>query len=244
MKTIRAWAVAILFVAASPGWATTWMEQTVKDPVSGKDCKVGVPGSWGSYIYQWPEKYDQVFWPLTDPRGGWVCPESGFAAFIGDIELDDAEKSAIAGFLRDAPALGNEPEADAILDRLEALYALRKLDPDRRSTILRAMAYRNEADGRMDKAAALRTQAGRIMEERLRDESLETGLRLQYLFVTANYAREQGRAEESDEKMAQLASLLAAAAGDEKQKDYAEYLDGQIGQARKIAPGGLLAPDD
>lgn len=224
--------------------ATTWAETKIKDPVSGRDCSVSTPMSSGSYIYQWPEKYDQVFWPMTDAQGIWTCATSGFAAFIGDVELDDHERDAIAGFLRDAGPLPKKAEPAQVLERLEAIYALRKLEPDRESWILRALAYQYESIGSQDRAGLLRAKAGALMEERLADKDLQPDMRLQYLFVTANYARERGDTKASDSKLEQLSSLLADASNDEKLKGYAEYLAGLIETARKIAPGGTLAPSE
>lgn len=242
MKKARRWIMVSLLLAAFPAPATTWGEETIKDPISGKNCKVSMPASSGSYVYHWPEKYDQVFWPLTDPMGIWICPVSGFASFIGDIELKPDEKSAIAAFLKGALPLAKAAEPGAVLERLEAVYALRTLAPDAKSRIVRALAYQYQSNGRQAKADALRAQAGAIMEQRLGDADLDPALRLQYLFVTANYARELGLVAESDRKLEQLASLLAEAAHDEKRQGYAEYLGGLIASSRNIAPGGALAP--
>ncbi len=231
MNAMR-WMLAMLLLSALPAQATTWVDDTVQDPVSGKPCNVKTPASFGSYVYQWPEKYDQVFWPLTDPMGIWVCAASGFAAFIGDVELGGEEKRAIAAFLKDAPALPEKAPLAAKLERLEAVYALRQLTPDVRARIQRAIAYQYEADGQQAKADALRAAAGALIASRLQDPALAPDLRLQYVFVTANYARERGDVAESDRQLDALAPQLAEAAKDEKLKD----------SARNIVPGGALAP--
>lgn len=244
MKAMRWALVSALAMAALPAQATTWGTDTIRDPVSGKPCRVSSPASFGGYIYQWPEKYDQVFWPLTDPMGIWFCADSGFAAFIGDIQLEAGEKAAIAAFLRDAPRLPEKATVAAKLDRLEAIYALRQLAPDVRARILRALAYQYQSDGRQAKADALREQAGALMASRLQDEALPPDLRLQYLFVTANYARERGDAAGADRGLEALSAQLEDAAKDDALKDYAEYLGGLIAASRTIAPGGALAPDE
>ncbi|MFT3898014.1 MAG: hypothetical protein QM719_10045 [Thermomonas sp.] len=234
--------VCWLVCASSPVFATTWAETKIKDPIDGKQCAVQTPMSSGSYIYQWPEKYDQIFWPLTDPNGVWACPASGFATFIGDEGLSAEEKAAISAFLKDAPPLPKDATSKIVLDRLRSIYSLRKPDPTKKIGILRALAYQYQSIGMQDIANALRAQAAEAMEERLADEKLDPALRLQYLFVTANYAREFGRADESDRKLEQLTDLFIDAASDEKLKDYAEYLQALVESARKIAPGGVLAP--
>jgi hypothetical protein len=238
------WILAATMLYALPAQATTWVADTVQDPVSGKPCSVNTPGSFGGYVYQWPEKYDQVFWPLTDPMGIWVCTASGFATFIGDVDLGDGEKRAIAAFLEEAPGLTEKAPLAAKLERLEAIYALRELAPDVRARIQRALAYQYQADGQQAKADALRAQAHALMASRLQDPALPLDLRLQYLFVSANYARERGEAAEADRRLDALATRLAEAAKDEKLKDYAEYLGALVAPSRNIVPGGVLAPQE
>lgn len=243
MKTMR-WVMVAALLLVSPVQATTWVSDTVKDPVSGESCTVNTPGSFGGYVYQWPEKYDQVFWPLTDPMGIWVCTASGFATYIGDVALEEGEKRAIAAFLKDAPRLPEKAPLAAKLERLEAIYALRQLAPDARARIQRAIAYQYEADGQQGKADALRASAGAIISSRLQDPAIAPDLRLQYLFVSANYARERGDVAEADRQLEALASQLASAAKDEKLKDYAEYLGALVAPSRNIVPGGALAPQE
>lgn len=232
-----------LLAFSAVAFATTWVETTIVDPISGKKCVVPTPGSSGSYIYQWPEKYDQVFWPFTERNGIWSCRPSGFVAFIGDVELAAGEQAAIGTYLKQAGPLPETAGPDALLPRMEGIYALRKREPDAKTRILRSLAYQYQSIGKQAKANELRTQAAAIMEARLADETLEPTLRLQYLFVTANYAREWGRSAESDNKLERLGVLLADAAGQEELKGYAQYLQELIPSARNIAPGGVLAPE-
>ena len=62
------------------------------------------------------------------------------------------------------------------------------------------------------------------------------------MFVAANYAREFADTAESDRLLAELETAILAAAADPELKNYADYLKTQLPQARKIAPGGKLAP--
>jgi hypothetical protein len=90
----------LILILSSNAFATTWGREERPDPViDGATCAVSEPMSWGSYIYHWPSKYDQVFFPLTDEHGIWFCRESGFTAFIGDFELRPEEKAALAAHL-------------------------------------------------------------------------------------------------------------------------------------------------
>jgi hypothetical protein len=71
---------AALLLAAIPTHATTWVEAKAKDPVSGRSIEVQEPASYGSYIYHWPGKEDQVFWPYTDDAWQRFNPKTGYGA--------------------------------------------------------------------------------------------------------------------------------------------------------------------
>jgi len=68
MKSASVCCLVLALTLTGTGQATTWgAPQPVPDPVrQGAKCYVAEPASSGSYIYQWPSKYDQVFWPLID----------------------------------------------------------------------------------------------------------------------------------------------------------------------------------
>lgn len=232
----------LLACAGVPAAATTWGETTVVDPVDGKPCKVPTPASMGSYVYEWPEKYDQVFFPVTDSAGIWVC-KSGFAAVIGDIALSASERQRIAAHLAALVAAERSPKdiADK-LRRAEALYLLRDLSPERRALIHRILAYDFESmTADVDRAAFHRKAALEIMLARLADESLPPATRMEYVFVCANYVREFGDSARADRLLSQLEALIAGSAGSPAE-GYARYLQSLLPSAKTIEPGGRLAP--
>jgi len=100
--SIKGVLVALLFCLASvSGRATTWVPTEVRDPITDARVKVQEPASSGSYIYQWPGKEDQVFWPYTDPAWLWFNPASGYIAFGGDFtELDATRRAALKDWLQ------------------------------------------------------------------------------------------------------------------------------------------------
>lgn len=243
MRAMHALAIVALWLQAPVAYATTWMDAKVEDPVASGKCEVRQPASFGSYIYDWPDKYDQVFWPFTAADGIWVCEKSGFVALIGDMEIKPEEKTRIAEYLKAHPLRKSEGVGTAEkLERLQAVYALRDLDPAQHNSTMRAIAYQYEAIGDQDRANALRRSVLADMRQTLQDAALPANLRLQYLFVAANYAREFEDAAESDRLLADLEVAIRAAAADPSLADYADYLKAQLPEARKITPGGKLAP--
>ena len=230
-------------VASGAAGAVTWTQQEIQDPVNGKPCQVATLASSGSYIYDWPEKYDQVFVPVTAAQGIWFCEGSGFASFMADGQLGYVEKKRITAFLGGQPrsALAQSDIAGR-LQRVEAIYALRDLTPERRALVHRILAYDFEslADDPL-RARQHRQAALAIMLDRLADESLAQGSRLEYLFVSANYLRESGETARADRLLAQLEMQIANAFGSDV-AGYAAYLESMLPAARTIMPGGRLAP--
>lgn len=235
--------VMVLAFVALPAMATTWGETTIVDPINGKPCKVATPASMGSYIYEWPEKYDQVFFPVTATEGIWACG-SGFVSLIGDINLSDAEKQRVTDFLARLDAGKRQPATISDrLQRAETLYSLRDLQPERRALIHRILAYDFErmADD-SERSAFHRKAALGIMLGRLADETLSLNTRMEYVFVSANYLREFGDSSRADRLYSQLEWLITQSAGSQAES-YAQYLQSLLIPARTIAPGGRLAPE-
>ena len=243
-RKARTLLLAAALAASGNAGAVTWIEQEIVDPVGGGQCQVLDLASSGAYIYDWPEKYDQVFVPVTSAEGIWYCEASGFASFIGDTKLEPAEKKRISEFLgRQVRPAQSGMSIAGKLERAEAIYALRDLTPERGILIRRILAYDFEtiaedpARARRHRQAALKT-----MLDRLADESLPQATRMEYLFVSANYLRESGDAVRADRLLAQLATLIASV-GDAGNQGYPAYLESMLPSARTIAPGGRLAPE-
>ncbi|HYM87057.1 MAG TPA: hypothetical protein VET30_10015 [Pseudoxanthomonas sp.] len=235
----------IALLAYCNAGAVTWAEQHIADPVDGGRCRVQDLASTGGYIYDWPEKYDQVFVPVTASEGVWYCEGSGFASFIGDTGLEPAERKRIAEFLarQTHPARAGMTNTGK-LERAEAIYALRDLPPERGVVIHRILAYDFEtiADDPL-RARQHRQAALKIMLERLADETLPQPRRMEYLFVSANYLREYGDSARADRLLLQL-EVLIAAMGEAGGQGYPAYLRSMLPSARSIAPGGRLAPEE
>ena len=93
--------VALATLTSLRAHGTTWIESHVNDPISGARLKVAEPGSSGSYIYDWPGKADQVFWPFTDDNWLWFNRKSGYIAFGDDFaNLDSAKRVMLRDWLK------------------------------------------------------------------------------------------------------------------------------------------------
>lgn len=220
--------------------ATTWGESEVDDPIlKGETCSVHEPMSYGGYIYNWPSKYDQVFWPLTDPNGIWFCEKSGFTAFIGDFEgLSTEEVQEIKQFLSDNPPKDSSIQTKLFL--LEKLYSMRKTEKAFKNRILRVMARWYQDLGELDKANEYRKVALDSIKSDLEGE-LGEYQKLEYLYLAANYTKQFGNDEESGKYITLLKDVIAGVK-DEEVKGFAEYLSELVENTKYITQGGALDP--
>lgn len=244
MKSTSACCLVLTLALVTSARATTWTEpQPVPDPVRpGAKCLVSQPMSYGSYIYQWPSKYDQVFWPLTAEQGIWFCKESGFTAFIDDFELTNDERAALATALAMSYKPLEQPSLRDKLGLLQQSYAARKPDARKQIQLLRVLAYYYETElADVAGASAFRRQALRMIETAL-SSPLPDADRLEYLFVSSVYYREFGDLDRSKAKTQALQQALDANK-DEKLKGFVEYLTELNSDIAKIVPGGPLIPE-
>jgi hypothetical protein len=231
----------ILILISTTVHATTWGESEVDDPVFNEEkCSVHKPASYGGYIYNWPSKYDQVFWPLTDQNGIWFCNKSGFTAFIGDFDsLNSEEVERITVYLLNNPPKNNEITTK--LNLLENIYELRDKDDAFRNLLLRVLARWYQELGDVNKANKYRKKAYTDILLHLK-KSLDEFKRLEYLYLAANYSRQFGDIEMSDKYILELNSLFETDKS-EKTKDFAEYLKNIVSDTSLIKEGGVLDPE-
>jgi hypothetical protein len=244
MKSTAASWFLLASMFTGTGHATLWGDpELVPDPVRpGAKCAVSQPMSYGSYIYDWPSKYDQVFWPLTTPQGIWFCPESGFTAFIGDFELSANERAALATELGASYQKIKSPSLREKLLLLEKSYVARNVNAGKKIQLLRVLAYYHETEFKdFDAANNFRRKALELIETALTTKLPEDD-RLEYLFVSAAYYREFGDVEESKARIRLLNQALQQSS-DEKLAGFVKYLTELKKDIDRIAPGGAYIPD-
>lgn len=231
---------AISIVLSFQLQATTWADTEVDDPIAtGSKCSVYEPMSWGGYIYSWPEKYDQVFWPTTVENGIWFCNRSGYAAFVGDFKnLSDSERKNIEAFLSSEYKGDNTIKTKLVL--LEKIYELRNKDDNFKNYLLRVLARWYQNIGEQDTANHYREKALQGIEYSLKGE-LPEQLRLEYYYIAANYSRQLSNISASKYYEKQLMAGIENLK-DYKLKGFTKYLKKLIEDTSKIKPGGKLDP--
>jgi uncharacterized protein (DUF2225 family) len=183
--------------------ATTWAPAEKTDPMTGEKVPSQEIMSYGGYIYNWPSKYDLVFWPLTD--GNWVClnPKNGYAAFNNDFEkLSDAEKEGLSHWLKENYKPDNPPKShQEKLAWLEKIYGQRKMDDEFWCRFYRLMAYEYREDEKT--SIAYVRKAVPLLEKKLASNP-EGITKLEVLYLLGEYHRRLGDGKKAQEFFSQV----------------------------------------
>jgi len=220
--------------------ATTWGKSEVDDPIlKGEKCQVSQPMSSGSYIYQWPSKYDLVFWPFTVQSGIWFCEKSGFVAFINDFKkLKTNEIEAISDYLKKNDSAITD--FSSMLLRMEKLYSLRESTATFNNRLLRNLAYLFETENKISLANQYRRKALTMIEKSLNGELAEQQ-KLEYLFLATVYNKQFGDSNKYALYLNELTTNLDLSK-DKELEGFVGYLKALVKDVSKVELGGVLAP--
>ncbi len=188
--------VIMISFFSEPLLATTWGPKEKVDPISGDKTTVAVILTYGNYIYDWPSKYDMVFWPLTDENWIWFNPKSGYAAFGDDFEkLSDEEKKTLTDWLAKNYNSAQLPKShEEKLAWLEKVYSLRQMNDDFWCLFYRLMAYVHGKDE--EKSTAYVKKALPLLLKKL-EKNPEGTERIECLYLLGEYHRRIGENEKA-----------------------------------------------
>jgi len=234
--------ILLLFFITSNTFATTFVQEEITDPIDeDATCLVTYLGSEGSYRYRQRSKYDQVFDPYTSIEGIWYCETSGFISLMGDFEgMSDGEVEKIKKYLKENHK--KIEDIDSFLKHLETVYDLRDIDDEFKIWLKRIIAYIYQGHGEIDKANDYRKQVFIEIKSALEIGIDDEYLKLQYLYLASNYAKQLGEDDESDKFSSELKSKLKTTINIEELKGYSKYLLKLSEDTIYIEEGGVLAP--
>lgn len=203
MPKISSLIATLLLVVSTISYATTWVTEKVRDPIANARINVSQPASSGGYIYQWPEKSDQVFWPYTDDNWLWFNPKSGYIAFGGDFEeIDSVQRDTLKAWLKanfDRKVL---PKSRLeLLAWAEKVYAVRGMDDDFWCYFYRLMAYETKTG--IDTSLGYVRKAIPLLIKRL-ELVTKQNQRMETLYLLSEYHRRIGNVADSVTYLDQL----------------------------------------
>ena len=224
------------------GTVTTWAPVDVICPVCQTKNRFMEIMSYGTYIYQYPSKYQLIFWPYTDSPSWYSCKQCHYSAFMADFDnlpvekikkIQEALKTVTLPPQKERPQ-NNLGESPPYLDlpvslrmiAAEKVYRIVKGDSDDFwSHFNRVLGYQLESEGKATEAAEARQQALKSTEKLLQDKSRQ-GERKELLYICGamhHFLKNDQAAAKAFEEAAGLTYSNSKLA-DDRNKGYDEYL--------------------
>ena len=176
----------------------TWFPQEFECPVCKTKNIFMVVGSYGSYIYADPSKYQLVFWPYTDTPSWYSCKKCRLSVFMEDFADIPPGKIADLRKMLETTSLPAQPERgtkESMKDPpyldvptvlrisvAEKVYqTLGKTDDEFWNHFYRVLAYHHDGNKKTAEAEQARRKSIALTEKLLKTQS--EGKRKELLYI-------------------------------------------------------------
>jgi uncharacterized protein (DUF2225 family) len=182
--------LAVLFSLTCTVRATTWFPAEHTCPVCKHKHEYQDIGSYGSYIYQWPSKFQYVYWPLTDAPSVYSCPGCSFATYMWDfdsipVSKVDTLKKFLSTVKRDKKYEDYmEIPMSIRLEVAENVYKILGKDKEFWCKFYRILGYHYDEEGKKEKAKEARLKSLDVARSMLSDSAYD-GQQKENLFIIA-----------------------------------------------------------
>lgn len=188
MKKIFRLAAAFALVAAlfTNALAITWFPKEFTCPVDNEKNTFMVVGSYGSYIYTYPSKYQWLFFPFTDSPTYYTCKKCHLTTYMWDFDEIPKEKIAelkkvLAGVKVSKPFKEyTELPVTERLEIMEKVYAVLETDDAWWERFHRVKGYHYGREGKPEKALEARKKSLELTGKFLKDPKSKTPQKLLY----------------------------------------------------------------
>jgi hypothetical protein len=240
--------------------ATTWFPTEITCPVCNTKNIFMVWGSYGSYIYQDPSKYQLIFWPHTSSPSWYSCKKCRLTAFMEDFTKLPAEKIPdlrklletvnlpSQKTLSDKESLEHPPYLElSVSDRLvvaEQVYrTLGQTSEEFWAHFYRVMAYHFDSDKKVKEAHDARQKELKIVEGWLTDKSKD-GQRKEFLFICGSMHHLMGEDPAATKAFEEAATLKYSnpSIKAEQNSNYDSYLSTIIKESLEMVKKGPSIP--
>ncbi|MBS1794190.1 MAG: DUF2225 domain-containing protein [Acidobacteria bacterium] len=167
--------LALVFALFQGVFATTWFPQDFTCPIDQEKNTFMVVGSYGTYIYWWPSKYQWLFWPVTDSPTFYTCKKCHLTTFMWDFDKIPKEKIAdLKKALADVKVSKSFKDYQElpVTERLEIMvkvYAVLDKDEYWWERFYRLEGYHYAREGKTETALAARKKSLEMLAKFLKD---------------------------------------------------------------------------
>ncbi len=236
-RRTRCLALSVMLAVALPALAITTVHVKVVCPICNTENEFFEYASWGSYIYQYPSKFQLVFWPHTWSASVYSCKKCHLSLFMWDFKEFPKDKIESTKKLLEGIKLSGEYKTYAdipISEKLqiaERVYKDLNRDDDFWSQFYRVLGYHFAQEKKPDQAKEARLHALQITQRMLAD-SANQGRKKELLFLAASmhHFTSDDAAALQELKTARALKFHDAKGDEERSKNYDEYLSSLIKQ--------------
>jgi hypothetical protein len=218
-----------------------WSPAEFECPICKTKNTFMVWDSYGSYIYEWPSKYQLVFWPYTDPQSWYSCKKCKLSIFMSEFTKIPTERIPDLTRTLETAALPAQHErspqnnplppyldipTSARLSVAENVYrTLGRIDDNFWDHFYRVLGYHYQAENQKVQAEKARRKSIALTEKLLADQK-NNGRRKELLFTLGSmnhFTLEDTRALKAFEEARKL-KFESSDLTSEQNRNYDHYL--------------------
>lgn len=190
--------IALLSILSFPAFAITWLPEDFNCPLDGQKNTFLVVGSYGSYIYSYPSKYQWLFFPRTDSPTYYTCKKCYLTTYMWDFDKLPKDKfDEIRRALNGVSVSKNFKEYTELpvterLEIMEKVYSVLGKDDDWWETFYRTKGYHYGKEGKPTAAAEARKRSLQMIEAELERKHSDSPRKLS-LYISASMKHFLGR---------------------------------------------------
>jgi uncharacterized protein (DUF2225 family) len=184
-------ALAVALAAALPVLAITTVRVKIVCPICGTENDFLDYASSGSYIYQYPSKFQLVFWPYTWSASVYSCKKCHLSVFMWDFKefpkdkIESTKKLVESVKLSGAYKTYTDIPVSEKLQIAEKVYQGLSRGDDFWSHFYRVLGYHFAQEKKPEQAKKARLHALQITQHMLADSANE-GRKKELLFLAAS----------------------------------------------------------
>lgn len=182
---------AFVLSMAGNAAAITWFPEEFTCPVDGQKNTFMVIGSYGSYIYAYPSKYQWLFFPQTESNTYYLCKKCHLATFMWDFDKLPKDKlpeikKALEG-VKVSKAFKDYTDIPITerLEIIEKVYSLLGKDDTWWEQFYRIKGYHYGKEGNAATAAEARRKALDAVQKQLQNPKSDQPKKL-LLYISAS----------------------------------------------------------
>jgi hypothetical protein len=169
---------------AGNAFAITWFDKDFICPIDKEKNTFMVVGSYGSYIYSYPSKYQWLFFPQTDSPTYYLCKKCHLATYMWDFDklpkdkIPEIQKALASVKVSKTFKTYTEISVTERLEIMAKVYPILAKNDNWWESFYRIQGYHYAKEGKADKALESRKKSLELLAKFLKDDKSEDSKKL------------------------------------------------------------------